>query len=340
MERKFDLIFSPFSSQDWFYNKIVKSSNSKNLSFYSLEHLCGPIKDQKDTGFCHSFAGSSLKDIQEKLETGINYNLSPLYLAKKVKEIDNITNTEGSTLINVCKALQEEGDIKEIYYPFDDKYKTGSLKFPELNYNKIPKYKISNYARCDTIESIKDAICNNKPVLLGITCCENIYDLDNNKDKFIPLPKGLIKGGHALLIVGYDDNLEHTYLNNKTCKGFFRIQNSWGKEWGDKGFAWLPYEYFDYKVNVIGNNYMTFINEAWTCIDLKNDQINTIYIKMQINNNEVEINEKKYYWEQPPIIDKKTSRTLVPLRNLSEILNYSVEWQEKDKIIILTKELE
>jgi C1A family cysteine protease len=40
-------------------------------------------------------------------------------------------------------------------------------------------------------------------------------------------------GGHAVLVVGYrDDN--------------FIVQNSWGSDWGEDGFAYLPNDYVDH----------------------------------------------------------------------------------------------
>ena len=39
--------------------------------------------------------------------------------------------------------------------------------------------------------------------------------------------------GHAVLIVGYDDE-----------KDAFKIVNSWGSDWGDEGYGWVSYDFF------------------------------------------------------------------------------------------------
>jgi C1A family cysteine protease len=44
-------------------------------------------------------------------------------------------------------------------------------------------------------------------------------------------------GGHAILLVGFTDS-------NK----LFKFQNSWGKNWGDFGYGYIPYDY------VLNNN--------------------------------------------------------------------------------------
>ncbi|WP_229926312.1 C1 family peptidase [Xylella fastidiosa] len=50
----------------------------------------------------------------------------------------------------------------------------------------------------------------------------------------IPLPtkNDTLEGGHAVLCVGYDDEIRH-----------FRIRNSWGNNVGEDGYFWMPYEY-------------------------------------------------------------------------------------------------
>ena len=48
----------------------------------------------------------------------------------------------------------------------------------------------------------------------------------------MPEPRETIMGGHAVCIVGYDDN-----------KGTFKVRNSWSEKWGDKGYCYFPYKY-------------------------------------------------------------------------------------------------
>jgi C1A family cysteine protease len=42
-----------------------------------------------------------------------------------------------------------------------------------------------------------------------------------------------IVGGHCVLFVGFSDP-----------DGWVVFENSWGSRWADKGFGYLPYEYF------------------------------------------------------------------------------------------------
>jgi C1A family cysteine protease len=59
------------------------------------------------------------------------------------------------------------------------------------------------------------------------------YSTDDAKDP--------IAGGHARVIIGYDDTIA---IPGAPIKGAFRVRNSWNTDWGDKGYSWVSYQIF------------------------------------------------------------------------------------------------
>jgi hypothetical protein len=94
--------------------------------------------------------------------------------------------------------------------------------------------KIERYSMVKSIESLKQALLLNGP------CIGGMYVKDNNKTEFWIGNQN--NGGHAIAIVGYDK------------KGFI-IRNSWGKNYGNRGYATLKYEDFH------------CLLECWTIVD-------------------------------------------------------------------------
>ena len=53
---------------------------------------------------------------------------------------------------------------------------------------------------------------------------------------------------HALVAVGYDDTktiaaFRSRHGTDDISGGALRVRNSWGAQWGDGGYGWLPYDY-------------------------------------------------------------------------------------------------
>ena len=71
-------------------------------------------------------------------------------------------------------------------------------------------------------------------IVIGISVYESFESVEVSKTGIVPIPKDGENnlGGHAILIVGYDDD--------KKC---FKFRNSWGESWGDKGYGYIPYNY-------------------------------------------------------------------------------------------------
>ena len=95
------------------------------------------------------------------------------------------------------------------------------------------QYKIAAWASIGdvTLPQVKGLIASGFPVLIGV----NIYPAFTNlcKGQIFTNVSGSNLGGHAVVAIAYDDN-----------KNAFKIMNSWGKKWGDDGFAWIAYSVF------------------------------------------------------------------------------------------------
>jgi C1A family cysteine protease len=78
---------------------------------------------------------------------------------------------------------------------------------------------------------VKAALQVGGPVIAGMTIYRSTLTGQNG---IVPMPgpKDLVLGAVAICIVGYDDN-----------KKMFKFLNSWGNNWGDKGYGYLPYNY-------------------------------------------------------------------------------------------------
>lgn len=83
---------------------------------------------------------------------------------------------------------------------------------------------INGYAFTTDMDSIKWWVLNKGPLVIGTLWTCSMLEPDEN---FIIKPDSNIVGGHAYIINSYNEN------------GYFGIQNSWGKDWGCNGKAYI-----------------------------------------------------------------------------------------------------
>ncbi len=174
-------------------------------------------------------------------------------------------------MIDIPEALQNYGQCIETDYayptnknqtagPSSKAYKTA----PNATaVNNALNYEIgssgSNYAMIaqgDTA-SVIALLRNNIPVMMGFNVYDNssytIFEgLNTTNYTYSPLTStGKLKsglsllGGHANVIIGYDNN-----------RKAFLMENSWGTNWGNAGYWYLPYSVFQSsKIVPTGNVY-------------------------------------------------------------------------------------
>lgn len=236
MDKKieFGLVKDPTDGRDLLWRSVV----APQLVSVPTKHLIsatGAVLNQEDKPHCVGYSTASLKMQQEFKEHKKYYAFDPDWMYNECKKQDGYLG-DGTYLRVALKIIQQQG-----YLAKAERYKLKDDTF----------FKIERYIRLTSKQQIKEALYHIGPVVFGITVDENIFSPVRG---IVPEPGGKVIGGHAMLIVGYDDN--------KKClgsRGAFRIKNSWGKEWGSKGLAWLPYSHFD--------TYSDW--DAWRSVDVK-----------------------------------------------------------------------
>jgi C1A family cysteine protease len=98
-------------------------------------------------------------------------------------------------------------------------------------YSDAFKYKALAYHRVAP-KDIKEVLAAGKPVLIGMSVYASFENPEVAETGQVPMPKRReqLMGGHAVLVVGYE---QKEYI----------IRNSWGEDWGDNGYFYLPQEY-------------------------------------------------------------------------------------------------
>jgi C1A family cysteine protease len=81
--------------------------------------------------------------------------------------------------------------------------------------------------------------------MFGFTVYNSINQANASGQIPFPYAGDTVVGGHAIMAIGYDDNLtiKHSNPAAPATQGALMIRNSWGTGWGANGYGWLPYEY-------------------------------------------------------------------------------------------------
>ncbi|MDX2361594.1 MAG: C1 family peptidase [Crocinitomicaceae bacterium] len=97
----------------------------------------------------------------------------------------------------------------------------------------------SSVVPVDKVEAAKNALADGHIVEIGMSVCASFQDGVNDQGEWIKSRDpydNLPGGGHAMCVLGYDDN---------RFGGTFEVQNSWGRDWGDDGYVYISYDDFE-----------------------------------------------------------------------------------------------
>jgi C1A family cysteine protease len=192
--------------------------------------------DQGDLGSC---TGNSIAscDYFVQIKNKHPYPAYPsrlaIYYGERLIE-GTVSEDSGAMIRDGFKVLANIGAASEKTWPYiiskfarkpTKAYFTAAAKRTAIAY-----YRIDN----TNLSALKTCLAEGYPFVFGFTVYESFESDQVTQTGAVPMPSvhEAMLGGHATLAVGYNDLTQR-----------FLVQNSWGTEWGDKGFFTIPYAY-------------------------------------------------------------------------------------------------
>ncbi len=232
-----------------------------------LRRWCSPIEDQGDLGACTAHAAAALIEYYERRAFGTYIDISRLFLYKATRNLLNWTGDTGAYLRTTMEAMVLFGIPPEEYFPYDPA--NVDVEPSAFCYSFAQNYQTLTYFRLDAarttrpelLRQIKMNLSRGIPAMFGFTVFGSIGSAAKTGQIPFPVKTDRREGGHAVAAVGYDDDLiiRHPFSDLET-KGAVLIRNSWGREWGEGGYGWLPYEYVLHHLAI---DWWTVLKQEW-----------------------------------------------------------------------------
>jgi C1A family cysteine protease len=226
-EKKYNIIIQKLP-----YHLLNFKKEPRIKSRYLLPHAINlrskmpPVYDQLDTNSCTSQA----------LVAAYQF-MNPSFMGSRLflyyNERSDINQDDGALIQDGIRALEIYGLCPEIDWPFDIT-KINIKPTPKCYIDALKHKVLKAHNIHDDIYSIKTALVQEKPIILGIQIYESFESENAIKTGIVPMPKPdeICRGGHCIVLVSYNDNTR-----------LWGVRNSWNSNVGDGGYFYLPYEY-------------------------------------------------------------------------------------------------
>jgi C1A family cysteine protease len=197
------------------------------------------IRNQGQQGSCTAYALTSIYEYILKSNKAEKADLSEAFLYyNSRKKAGDKDKDDGSSYHYAFESLVESGICEEFLMPYCDKDFT--TEPTQEAYDDALQRRVKKAVNVNrNIEDLKSALEDGYPIAISAILCDSfgkghkgIISLPTEEELEKAQKEGSKHYRHAMVICGYnnDDKL-------------FIVRNSWGTEFGDNGYCYIPYSY-------------------------------------------------------------------------------------------------
>ena len=230
LDDKFSFQWKPDKLDTRDYKYTVTPKASPNI--VDLRAFCSPIENQGSLGSCTGQAiAGAIELLNKRNRKPTDVSRLFIYYYERLL-LGTVNYDSGAYIRDGIKATNHYGASLESYWPYDIR-KFRQEPISEAKTDALNR-KVTRYERVNDFNGCVDALSNGYPVIMGFRVYDSFMSKNVARTGIMPYPntkRERLLGGHAVLLVGYDKR-----------KKVFIARNSWGTNWGDKGYFYMPFD--------------------------------------------------------------------------------------------------
>lgn len=238
-------------NRDFLFSELHAAATEALPESVDLRQFCSKVETQGELGSCTANASVGALEFLENKD-GVAYeDLSRLFTYYNSRRLQGtIRYDSGASLRATVKSLAKYGTCSEDDWP----YIPGKFRIMPTKscYNDALNHTVTAYAKIYSLQDMKKCLAAGYPFVIGLALYSSFESEKVAVSGIVNMPtrRESMLGGHAVLVVGYDDKSQR-----------FIVRNSWGEDWGQRGYFTIPYKYLS-NSNLAG--------DAWTIRKGKN----------------------------------------------------------------------